>query len=127
MAFGLELHGVPTGCHGLAGHLIPPHGGNTLFANHNAAWDALPDDLKSRLRDAKGITLHGGDMPVTAHMAKKTGRPVVPCDSLYARAENPVCKPIARVHPETGRTALYVSPGYTLGIEGWPESQRKRC
>ena len=30
---------------------------------------------------------------------------------------------IARVHPETGRIALYVSPGYTLGIEGWPETE----
>ncbi len=31
--------------------------------------------------------------------------------------------PIARVHPETGRTALFVSPGYTIGIDGMPDSE----
>ena len=31
--------------------------------------------------------------------------------------------PIARVHPETGRIALYVSMGYTIGIDGLSESE----
>jgi taurine dioxygenase len=33
--------------------------------------------------------------------------------------------PIGRVHPETGRTALFVSPGYTIGIEGMPEDEAR--
>ena len=31
--------------------------------------------------------------------------------------------PIGRVHPETGRTALFVSPGYTIGIDGMPDDE----
>jgi taurine dioxygenase len=42
-------------------------------------------------------------------------------DALLARWTHP----IARVHPETGRTALFVSPGYTVGIEGMEGDEAK--
>ena len=31
--------------------------------------------------------------------------------------------PLARPHTETGRLALYVSPGYTIGIDGMPDDE----
>jgi alpha-ketoglutarate-dependent taurine dioxygenase len=31
--------------------------------------------------------------------------------------------PLARPHTETGRLALYVSTGYTIGIDGMPDAQ----
>jgi len=33
--------------------------------------------------------------------------------------------PIARVHPETGRTAWFVTPGYTIGIEGVADAEAR--
>ena len=108
----------------LLGSIIPPHGGNTLFANQYAAWDALPDDVKSRLRNAQGIhSARRGYSRDGAYGEKdrEAGR------SMAIRFDDSALKtqlqPIARVHPETGRTALYVSPGYTLGIEGWSASE----
>jgi len=110
----------------LLGSIIPPHGGNTLFSHQYAAWDALPGDVKSRLRDAQGIhSARRGYARDGAYGEKdrEAGR------SMAIRFDDSALKtqlqPIARVHPETGRTALYVSPGYTLGIEGWSESESK--
>ncbi|NBO04742.1 MAG: hypothetical protein EBV16_11275 [Betaproteobacteria bacterium] len=31
--------------------------------------------------------------------------------------------PIKRVHPETGKAALFVSPAYTIGIEDMPDDE----
>jgi len=108
----------------LLGSIIPPTGGNTLFANQYAAWEALPDGVKSRLRDAMGIhSARRGYARDGAYGEKdrEAGR------SMAIRYDDSALKtqlqPIARVHPETGRTALYVSPGYTLGIEGWSEKE----
>jgi len=114
----------PPAATALLGSIIPPMGGNTLFANQYAAWEALPENVQSRLRDAMGIhSARRGYARDGAYGEKdrEAGR------SMAIRYDDSALKtqlqPIARVHPETGRTALYVSPGYTLGIEGWPEKE----
>lgn len=108
----------------LLGSIIPPHGGNTLFANQYAAWDALPDDVKTRLRHAMGIhSARRGYAKDGAYGEKdrEAGRSMaIKYDDSALKTQ---LQPVARVHPETGRIALYVSPGYTLGIEGWSASE----
>jgi taurine dioxygenase len=106
----------------LYGNVIPPVGGDTLFANQCAAWDALPPPMQARLRPLQGIhsARRGyardgmyGERDVGRSMAIRFG------DDALATQRHP----IARVHPETGRTALFVSPGYTIGIEGMADAQ----
>jgi len=108
----------------LLGSIIPPHGGNTLFANQYAAWDALPDDVKTRLRDAMGIhSARRGYSKDGAYGEKdrEAGRSMaIKYDDSALKTQ---LQPVARVHPETGRIALYVSPGYTLGLEAWPQKE----
>lgn len=108
----------------LLSSIIPPHGGNTLFANQYAAWDALPDEVKTRLRDAMGIhSARRGYSKDGAYGEKdrESGRSMaIKYDDSALKTQ---LQPIAQVHPETGRIALYVSPGYTLGIEGWPQDE----
>lgn len=104
----------------LYGNVIPPVGGDTLFANQYAAWDALPASTKSLLKDKQGIhSARRGYSRQGAYGERDQGRSMAIRYSDEALATQ--LHPIGRVHPETGRTALFVSPGYTIGIDGMPE------
>jgi putative 2-oxoglutarate oxygenase len=86
---------------------IPSTGGDTLFASMYAAYEALPDWLKRRLDGRNGAFTYGGRRRATALLNEED------------RDWTPVFHPIIRVHPETGRKALYFDPGKILRIEGF--------
>lgn len=91
---------------------IPSRGGDTLFASTYAAWDALPAALQARLRGLRGAYIYGGREATGIERIEKEDRVI-----------DPVLHPLARVHPETGRTALYFDPNKLLYIEGLPEAE----
>ena len=106
----------------LFGDIIPPIGGDTLFANQYTAWDALPEAMKSRLADRQGVhSARRGYSKQGRYGEGDKGR------SMAIRYDDSALAtqlhPIARRHPETGRTALFVSPGYTIGIAGLPDDE----
>ena len=87
---------------------LPPSGGDTQFANMYLAYDALSDQTKqvvnkltviqssAKPRVAKGrsekvqIGAHAGDIELTAE------------------------HPVVRIHPVTGKRALYVNPAHSI-------------
>jgi taurine dioxygenase len=77
---------------------VPSRGGNTLFASAYAAYDALPRQLKERLDGVQGAFSYGG--------RRGKSKLLDPEDHDWT----PVFHPIVRVHPETGRKALYFDP-----------------
>ena len=106
----------------LYGDVIPPIGGDTLFANQYDAWDALPLATRSLLQTRQGVhSARRGYAPGGMYGARDKGRSMAITWSDSAMATQ--LHPIARVHPETGRTALFVSPGYTIGIDGMPAQE----
>jgi taurine dioxygenase len=106
----------------LYGNIIPPIGGDTLFANQYAAWDALAPSMKELLQDKQGIhSARRGYSRQGQYGEKDKGRSMAIRYSDSALATQ--LHPIARVHPETGRTALFVSMGYTIGIHGMTDEQ----
>ncbi|MDP3379890.1 MAG: TauD/TfdA family dioxygenase, partial [Brevundimonas sp.] len=86
----------------------PPVGGDTLFASMYAAWDALSDGMKARLSGLSAV--HDGEHVYRGLYAGQgvADRPKYPSST----------HPIARVHPVTGRTALFVNSGFTTRIVG---------
>jgi len=97
---------------------VPSRGGNTLFANAYAAYDALPQRLKDRLDGVIGLFSYGG--------RRGKARLLNPEDQDWA----PVYHPIIRIHPETGRKSLYFDPGKIVdfvGVERAEGDQRISC
>jgi taurine dioxygenase len=86
---------------------VPSRGGDTLFASMYAAYDALPSSLKRRLEGRLGAFTYGGRRKATALL------------NAEDREWTPVFHPIVRIHPETGRKALYFDPGKILRIDGF--------
>ena len=106
----------------LYGNVIPPVGGDTLFANQYDAWDALPAALKSALADAQGVhSARRGYARAGRYGENDAGRSMAIRydDSALATQRHPV----ARRHLETQRTALFVSPGYTIAIADLPDDE----
>src|SRR5881628_3755993 len=85
---------------------VPSRGGDTLFASMYAAYDALPPRLKQHLEGRLGAFTYGGRRKATALLDEED------------RDWKPVLHPIVRMHPETGRKALYFDPGKIVRIEG---------
>jgi taurine dioxygenase len=90
--------------------------GDTIFANCVAAYEALPDAMKQRLAGLKAIHRYSMRRRVA-----DSPRPKLTPSQL---AETPdIAHPIVRIHPYTGRKALYVTAGECVGIEGMPDDE----
>jgi taurine dioxygenase len=106
----------------LYGTVIPPAGGDTLFANQYVAYDALPAAMKSQLAGHQGIhSARRGYARNGMYGENDKGRSMTIKHGDSAMKTQ--LQPIFRTHPETGRTALFVSPGYTIGIDGMPDAE----
>lgn len=101
----------------LYGIKIPPIGGDTLFANQAMALEKMPDDLRKRIEGKRAI--HSARAAYSKQGAygvndAKRAMDILPSDEAAATQTHP----FIRVHPETGREALFGCAGYIIGVEG---------
>ena len=93
----------------LLGRLIPPHGGDTCWANMELAYEQLPDDVKEQIDGRYAIHSY----------VKAFGRSMSEAERAETAERFPDQKhPIVRTHPVTGRKSLYVNRTFTLTIDG---------
>ena len=97
---------------------VPAHGGDTLFANMYAAYDALSDGMKRMLDPLYAVNSSAkADVTRTREDRLKTD------GSDKAGKELAAEHPVVRTHPETGRKALYVNFAHTARFRGMTEQE----
>ena len=105
--------------------IIPPVGGNTLFANTEKAFAALPDEMKDKLRNLKVI--HSAKIPYADdgfYALEKEERSMKILPSKEAKAT--FSHPMIKIHPETKKECLFINPVYTINIEGFSEDESQQ-
>lgn len=103
---------------------VPPYGGDTLFANQYAAYDALSDGMKRMLAGLRA--LHSDRKvagPRVAQALNASRATAVRGDSAWR--ETVSSHPVVVTHPETGRKLLYVNHSYTYCFEGMTEDESR--
>jgi taurine dioxygenase len=92
---------------------VPPAGGDTMFSNMYLAYETLSNGMKRLLEGLVAVNSSAkADVSQTREDRMK--------DSARAdgKKEYVAAHPVVRVHPETGRKALYVNVGHTVCFEG---------
>jgi taurine dioxygenase len=91
-------------------------GGDTLFAGMHAAYEALPDAVKRQIEPLQAVQSY-------TYYNDKYGNRHRDLNASQVAQVAPVTHPVVRVHPATGRKALYVSEGMTERIVGLSDSE----
>jgi taurine dioxygenase len=112
---------VPARATTLYSRVVPKVGGDTLFANQQAAYDDLPEAMKRRIEPLLAIHHYGNRQDLDE--ASRTAASVL---SAEQKARMPlITHRIARPHPVTGRKALYAVSGSSFGIVGMPDDEAR--
>ena len=99
---------------------IPPFGGDTMFANQYAAYEALSPAMQALLDPLRGIASSAlADVSKTREDRRRDAGTDV--DDIVYEASHPV----VRTHPETGRKALFVNVAHTARFDGMTEEESK--
>ncbi len=100
---------------------VPDVGGDTLFVSGYAVYEALPNSLRTRVSGMRAI--HSYAFRHEQMIAKNKLR--APLTSEQKRAVPDVSHPAVRTHPDTGRKALYINPGFTKAFDGLAPAESK--
>ena len=99
----------------LYARLLPEVGGDTVWANMRAAYEALSPPMQAFLSGLDAVHDFARGFPTRGLVANAAGA------DKHAKAleeHPPVLHPVVRTHPETGEDGLFVNYGFTAKIKG---------
>ena len=112
------LESPPTGALLLAQEL-PPVGGDTLFANMYLAYEALSEGMRKILDGLIVVQSSAKAGAAKSREARLSDASVGAAQVLEAE------HPVVRIHPETGRKALFVNYGHSIRFKNMTEAESK--
>jgi taurine dioxygenase len=98
---------------------VPPVGGDTLYANMYAAYEALSPALREVLDGLTAV-----NTSALADVSKTREDRIAESGAADDR-EYVAEHPVVRTHPETGRKALYVNVAHTARFGGMTEEESR--
>jgi len=99
---------------------VPPHGGDTMWANQYLAYEALSEPLRKFLDEQTGVNTSAlADVSKTREdMIRNSGEDTPVLDHVSEH-------PAVRTHPETRRRCLYVNVAHTSHFKGMTEAESR--
>lgn len=96
--------------------------GDTEFGSTAAAYEALPQAMKRRL---KGLQAVHRFSDIYSHVSRqREAGATALADAIKAKTPD-VIHPVVLRHPISGRDSLFVNEGFTVGIVGMPDDESR--
>ena len=101
----------------------PPFGGDTLFVNMEAAYDALSAAMKETLNGLTAVHSAERNYGSGGYFADDDQQSVSMDIETSDEGDRLIEHPVVRTHPETGRKGLFVNPIYTIRFKDLTEAE----
>jgi len=100
--------------------IMPELGGDTLWANMEAAYEGLSEIFRGMIAGLRAVH----DFQNFRVLFKNTAEDRAKLHRMEDMFPNP-SHPVVRTHPVTGRKSIYVNPQFTLRIEGMEPAESR--
>ena len=100
--------------------IMPEVGGDTLWADMEAAYEGLSDAFKRMIDGLRAVH----DFKNFRVLYSKSAEDQAKLRKMEELFPNP-SHPVVRTHPVTGRKSIYVNPQFTLHIEGMKPAESR--
>lgn len=97
----------------------PEYGGDTMFSNQYAAYEALSLGMQEMLSSLRAVYSDG------TLQQRNQGRSMKVHPDAAIRPRYEAVHPVVRTHPLTGRKSLFVHRPYTIRFDGMTETESR--